>query len=210
MEILKKINQARQKIRSSDLKKLGYNKFSNYDYYTPEQVDKLVNDACKDLNLFNKYQLLRTEFGLIAQIEVIDLDSNEKELFIFATDIPQIKATNVAQQLGGAVTYSNRYLLMSIYGIVDNNLDFDANDQDKTKQPDQPKGNKQDDEKPWLNKWLDKGETKLNPQYDKIIEWAKKQNMEAKDLRQHYKISNKILSELEKDLIKPTNDLPFD
>lgn len=135
--LLKKINEARKLIKASDLKKAGRNEHSKYDYYTPEQVNKLVNDACNKQNLFNSYELIRTEFGLVAQVTVFDLDSDESKVFSMATEIPQITATNIAQQLGGAVTYSERYLLMSIYDIKDNNLDFDSQAPKKEKQSQQ-------------------------------------------------------------------------
>lgn len=126
MKVLQKIFKARRIIKSSNLTKVGRNEHSKYDYYTPEQVNKLVNDACEELQLLNIYQLKRTDLGLIGVVTVYDLESGEKEEFTQATEIPQITATNIAQQLGGAVTYSERYILMSIYDIKDNNLDFDT------------------------------------------------------------------------------------
>lgn len=123
--VLLKIDKARKLIKESELKKLGHNNHSNYDYYTPEQVSKLVNDSCSNVKIMNTYELLRTELGLIARVTVWDLESDESMVFNMATEIPSITATNIAQQLGGAVTYSERYLLMSIYDIKDNNLDFD-------------------------------------------------------------------------------------
>src|SRR6056297_3447124 len=126
MEILSKIQQARQKIKQSDLKKSGWNDYSKYAYYTPEQVEKLVHDACYELNLFNKFDLIRSEEGLMAILTVYDLETQETIDFKIATEIPEIKATNAAQQLGGAVTYSERYLKMIAYEIKDNNLDFDT------------------------------------------------------------------------------------
>lgn len=136
--LLKKINEARKIIKQSDLKKAGRNTHSKYDYYTPEQVNKLVNEACNKQNLFNSYELIRTEHGLLAQLTVFDLDSDEFKTFSMATEIPQITATNIAQQLGGAITYSERYLLMSIYDIKDNNLDFDSHEPKEPKQEKQP------------------------------------------------------------------------
>jgi hypothetical protein len=70
--------------------------------------------------------------------------------FSIATEIPEIKATNVAQQLGGAVTYSERYLLMIAYDIKDNNLDFDSQ---KPKEEKREKTEKkyEEDERPWLS-----------------------------------------------------------
>lgn len=126
MELLKKISMARKAIKESDLKKAGKNTHSKYDYYTPEQVNHLVNDACNKLLLLNTYELVRTELGLVAQVTVWDLGGEESKVFSMATEIPSITSTNIAQQLGGAVTYSERYLLMSIYDIKDNNLDFDT------------------------------------------------------------------------------------
>ena len=140
MKILSKINQARQIIKKSDLKKTGRNDYSKYDYYTPEQVNKLVNDACQQVQLFNKFDLLRTDLGLVAELTIFDLEGEESVKFNIATEIPEIKATNVAQQLGGAVTYSERYLLMIAYDIKDNNLDFDSQ---------KPKEDKA--EKPWMD-----------------------------------------------------------
>lgn len=53
--------------------------------------------------------------------------------------MPEIKATNAAQQMGGCMTYTRRYMLMSLFGIVENALDFDSQD-NRTKQPVKPKG----------------------------------------------------------------------
>ncbi|MCP4336279.1 MAG: hypothetical protein GY679_00295, partial [Mycoplasma sp.] len=75
MEVYKKINKAIEKIKNSDLKKGGYNSYSEYNYYTPEQVDKLVYDAVKELNLFIKFDLKRNEFGIEGELTVMDLDN---------------------------------------------------------------------------------------------------------------------------------------
>lgn len=200
MEILKKIQQARQNIKANDLKKAGWNDYSKYAYYTPEQVEKLVNDATIDLNLFNKYDLIRTDDGLMAILTIYDLDSDETVEFKIATEIPEIKATNVAQQLGGAVTYSERYLKMIAYEIKDNNLDFDTPKKNESKKEEKsedltPDGKK----KEWLNKW-DKGKTKELDKYWKIINHAKEKGMTIKDLRQYYKINKEVAKELETDL----------
>ena len=126
LKVLAKINEARIKIKDSDLKKLGRNNHSHYDYYTPEQVSVLTSSVCSELGLINLYNLKRTELGLVAELTVVHLESGEIEVFEAATDSPSIKATNISQQLGGAMTYSERYLLMFAYDIKDNNLDFDT------------------------------------------------------------------------------------
>jgi hypothetical protein len=127
--VLQKLQQARAKIKQLPTKKEGYNEYSKYKYFTPEQIATMVHDACQEFGLFTKFDLLRTDLGLMAFLEVYDTDEPDKPLtFKMATDIPAIKATNIAQQLGGCVTYSERYLNQIAFDIKDNNLDFDSKD----------------------------------------------------------------------------------
>jgi len=128
MEIYKKLQQAREIIKGLPLKKAGQNKFSNYDYFTPEQINGLVHEAEKQTGLIHLFSMERTGDGLHGHLKIMDTESEEAVMFIQATDIPEIKATNVAQQIGGAVTYTLRYMLMTAFDIADNSLDFDAKD----------------------------------------------------------------------------------
>ena len=134
MDIYNKLQKCRQEIKSIELTKEGKNKFSNYNYFTPSQVESIVSDVCFANNILTKFSLLRTELGLIGKLTLVDLEADAKNIdvhsidFEMATDIPLIKATNVTQQIGGAMTYTERYIKMSVFGIVDNNLDFDSQD----------------------------------------------------------------------------------
>jgi hypothetical protein len=140
MEILKKISNAKILIKNSKIEKLGLNKFSNYKYFTPEQVEKLVSDACENQGLLTKFDLKRNEFGVIGMLTIYDINSSEKLDFQMATAIPEIKATNIAQQLGGCVTYTERYLKSTAFGISENHLDFDSKDNtEKPKEVEKPK-----------------------------------------------------------------------
>jgi len=100
-----------------------------------------------------------------------------------------LKATNIAQQLGGAMTYSKRYLLMNAYDISDNNLDFDS------------KNNAQNNaqNKQWLNKW-NKDHTQDLNKYWEVVNRAKNKNYSISDLLNHYKISKEVQKELQTDL----------
>jgi len=135
MEIYKKIAKAKEEIKSSDLKKAGHNDYSNYDYFTPDQIELLVFGACSNNKLTTTFNLKRNEFGIYGVLAVIDIDSFEKVEYEMATDIPTITATNIAQQLGGCMTYTERYLKMSAFGISENALDPDSNPKPKTKNP---------------------------------------------------------------------------
>lgn len=125
-ELLKKLQSAKAQIKATKLKKAGFNDYSKYYYFLPEQIEQLVYDACNDNGLFTKFDLVRNEHGETGCLTIFDIESGETINYEMATAIPEIKATNVAQQLGGCVTYTERYLKMSAFGISENTLDFDT------------------------------------------------------------------------------------
>lgn len=131
LKVLQKIAEAKEIIRRTPIKKQGRNKFSNYDYYTPEQIVNIVQDACETAGIITMFRTQRTDLGIDAYMTIVDLTSGESVEYCQVTAIPDIKATNIAQQLGGMNTYSNRYLLMFIFDITDNNLDFDTTENTK-------------------------------------------------------------------------------
>jgi hypothetical protein len=137
MEALKKLHAARQLIKQTALKKAGWNSYSEYAYFTPQQISELTSNP--DFGLFNKFDLVRTDLGLIGRLTITDLESGKSIIFEMATEIPSIKATNIAQQLGGAMTYTERYLRTAAYEITDNNLDFDTTEQTKKTNKPTPK-----------------------------------------------------------------------
>lgn len=127
-ELVKKIAQAKKEIKETKLKKEGKNTYSNYEYFTPSQIEYLVQSVCNSNQLMTKFDLKRNELGVFGVLTIFDLETGESLSFEMATAIPEIKATNIAQQLGGCVTYTERYLKTSAFGITDNNLDFDNQD----------------------------------------------------------------------------------
>lgn len=194
MEIYQKIQNARKYIKTCDISKQGHNDYSNYDYYTPVQISQLAFQACEDQKLFTKFNLLRNELGITGELIIINLeDPKEQEVFSMASAIPEIKATNAAQQLGGAMTYTERYLLMAAFDIKDNNLDPDTSQNTKEREA------SKEENKPWLNKW-NKDKTKVLDLYSKVLSEAIRKNKTVKDLREFYKINKDVASEMEKDL----------
>jgi len=134
METYAKISEAIAMIKKKDLKKQGRNKFSGYDYYTPAQVSELTTWACHEVKLLPKFDLIRSKKGIVGRLSIYDLEAKYLTgpvVYEMAGAIPDIKATNVAQQLGGAMTYAKRYLLMNAFDITDNNLDFDTTENTK-------------------------------------------------------------------------------
>lgn len=124
--VYKKLFEAKKIIASQEIKKLGENGYSKYSYFTPEQVASLVQKACEQIQLLTLFHLKRNELGEYGVLEIVDTESWEKLVLEASTAIPEIKATNVAQQIGGCMTYTERYLKMTAFGIADNSLDFDT------------------------------------------------------------------------------------
>lgn len=150
--ILEKLALARTFVKSHPIKKDGKNTFSNYDYFTPEIVGKMVTDACIETNIICVFDLLKDELGYYGKVTTTDLESGEQLVTIMRTEKPVIKATNETQQMGGMNTYTKRYCLMSLFDIEDNTMDFDS-DSSAKKQSEKPADKKTntEDNKPWLN-----------------------------------------------------------
>ena len=145
-ELLNKLAAAKAEIKATKLKKEGENTYSKYSYFTPSQIEFLVATACHNNKLLTSFDLIRNELGVYGKLTVYDLESGEKLATEMASAIPEIKATNIAQQLGGCVTYTERYLKMSLFGITDNQLDFDTTE--NTKKQAEPKTAKTAPEEP--------------------------------------------------------------
>jgi len=129
--LLWKLWQAKLDIASTKISKEGTNDFSHYEYFTPEQVNKIVQKVCTEQKLFTKFDLKRNEWWVYWVLTIYDIESEESISFEWATAIPEIKATNVAQQIWGCMTYTERYLKMTAFGICDNSLDFDTTENTK-------------------------------------------------------------------------------
>ena len=125
---------ARDIIAKTKIKKGGRNTFSKYDYFTPDQVNKLVSNACQEVSIVTLFDLKRIELGYEGVLTLVNVEDGQSIEVSLATDMPEIKATNVTQKLGGMATYTERYLKMSAFEIVDNNLDFDEHDNTEPKQ----------------------------------------------------------------------------
>ena len=178
--IYKKIQNCRNAIKKQKLEKKGWNDYSKYKYYLPEQVDKLVHDACVTENLFCKFDLIRNVDGLHGELTIINLDKpDESDVWKAATEMPIIKATNVSQQMGGCMTFTERYLKQTAFDIVDNNQDFDS------KKPDGGDGKP---EKEWLN--FD------SKDYPLVLKAVKQKLRTIDDVRKTYKVSKQMEEKL--------------
>lgn len=129
MNIYEKLNRARELVRTTKHKKGGTNTYSNYDYFTPEQVEMIVSEVCAETKMIPLCNLRRDQYGIFQQLILVDLeDTKETLVFELATVQGEMKATNDTQQMGGTDTYSERYIKMKVFQIKDSNLDPDSKD----------------------------------------------------------------------------------
>lgn len=128
-----KLKEARELIRNYPIYKDGKNSFAKYSYFTPEKIADIVRYVSRELNFVCLYQFKADENGVFGLITFHDLDSDEMIAVETRASIPDIKATNKAQQYGGALTYNKRYAYTSLFDIAEGDADYDSGtEQQKT------------------------------------------------------------------------------
>jgi hypothetical protein len=127
MNVYQKLNAARQKFHSIELKKSGHNKFANYRYF------ELGDFIIPALEIFQEVGLTGViSFGKeTADLRVIN---NEKPEEVIVIESPMssaaLKGCHEVQNLGAVQTYLRRYLWVAALEIVEH----DALDQPVSEQ----------------------------------------------------------------------------
>ena len=62
-ELLVKLSKAKADIKALQLSKEGENTYSNYNYFTPSQVEGIVAKVCQDNGLLTTFDLRKNELG---------------------------------------------------------------------------------------------------------------------------------------------------
>jgi ERF superfamily len=195
--VLSKLATARLFIKSHPIKKDGRNAFSKYDYFTPEIISKLVNDACIEADIICVFSLKQDALGFYGEVSTTDLETGETLVTEMRTAKPLITATNETQQMGGMNTYTKRYAFMSLFDIEDNAIDFDSQDNTpKTKSAESFNNAPAENELPWLNE-----NTK---EFAGAIEKMRLGKSSIEALRKHFKISKKVEEKLSTEASKIT------
>jgi hypothetical protein len=124
--IINSLAKAKSKIATIKVSKDWENDYSHYQYFTPEQVNMLVQKVCDEFKLLTKFDLIRNEFWMYWTLTIYDLESWESLVFEWASELPDIKATVSSQRYGWLMTYLERYLKMTAFWICSNELDLDT------------------------------------------------------------------------------------
>ena len=117
MNIYEKLQTARVELQGMSLKKSGYNKFAEFDYFELGDFMPQVNRIFEKLKLFSKFDLLEEK----AILTIVDIEKEENTLIFESSKAnAEVRAANSIQQLGATHTYLKRYLYLNALEIVEN------------------------------------------------------------------------------------------
>lgn len=110
-----KLQQARIKLQSVDLKKSGHNKFAGYRYFELADFLPTVNQIFAELKLCHTLEFSQD----MATMRVIDTENGGCAKFTCPMAEANLKGCHPVQNLGASITYITRYLLVMAMAIVE-------------------------------------------------------------------------------------------
>ena len=124
MNMYQKLNLAREKFHSAEIKKSGHNKFANYYYF---ELADFVVPALKIFKEVGLTSVIRFETD-IATMEIVNNEKPEDRIYITSPmSEASLKGCHPVQNLGAVETYVRRYLWVTALEIVEHDgLDSSA------------------------------------------------------------------------------------
>lgn len=117
-----KIQNVKEKLLKENIKKSGKNKFAGYTYYELADFIPFIIKFCNEEGLFTAISFDNE----IAKLTIINTENTEEKVeYTSPMRNLELKGCNEIQGLGGVETYSRRYLYMSAFDIIENDM-FDA------------------------------------------------------------------------------------
>lgn len=122
MNIYEKMNVAKLSILKTNLKKSGENNFAGFKYYELADILPTIMQVCDDLKLFTSISFRED----VALLQIVNIEDPKEHLeYLSPMKELQLKGCNAIQALGGTETYQRRYLYMTAFDIIENDM-FDA------------------------------------------------------------------------------------
>ena len=115
MSVLSKLMQARMALHKTEIKKSGWNSFSNYKYM------ELGDFLLPTLRLFDEFKLcgLVSFTADIASLTITDLEDGSSVVITSPMGSASLKACHEVQNIGAVETYQRRYLWGTAMEIVE-------------------------------------------------------------------------------------------
>lgn len=115
LTIQEKLMHMRVDFIEKKIKRTGKNKYSDYDYYTLDDILPTCTKIAANYNVLFKY-----EIGKRATLELVNLeDLNDTIIFSMPVADAVVKGANGIQNLGATMTYSKRYLYMNAFEVAE-------------------------------------------------------------------------------------------
>ena len=117
MNVFEKLNEARIRFQSANVKKSGKNSFAGYSYYELSDILPAINKLASDLKFTCAVKFEKE----LATLEFVDIEKpEEKIIFTSPMSDASLKGCHAVQNLGAVETYLKRYLYQNCFEIVEN------------------------------------------------------------------------------------------
>lgn len=123
MNIYDKIQKARVELQDMKLKKSGRNQ--TFTYYELSDLLPAINELCLKHGLFTKFDILVKEGVEIATLTIMcekGTINHRKVKFTTPTAKVELPKGQAIQGLGAKITYMRRYMLITAFEIVENDM----------------------------------------------------------------------------------------
>jgi len=186
MNVYQKLNAARKKFHSQELKKSGHNKFAGYYYF------ELGDFIIPAINIFDELGLtsIITFKADVATMSIINNEKPDERIIIFSPmSEANLKGCHPVQNLGAVETYIRRYLWVAALEIVEH----DALDATTGSSAPEPKKTEPKKAEPKKEEPAEKQD--LGMFVEKMIEWGEASANKA-DLTSLWKNNQQTIDEL--------------
>lgn len=212
LNIFQKLQKSRVELQNSDLKKTGYNKFSNYKYFELSDFLPSINDICNNNGLSPIFQFAKDK----AILTIYDVDNLESKLdFETPIEIALLKGCSTIQNIGGTQSYARRYLYIMAFEVAESDT-IDGGEVDQDGELGKQKINKAS--VLTIRNLIEETGTDL----DKFLSWAGEKKVEditnaalgtcinmLNKKKKEFQLAKKEQEKLQKDLENKTEDFEF-
>jgi len=115
MSVYKKLQDARMKLQSIQLKKSGKNKFAGYEYFELGDFLPAIQDICQKVGLCGMVSFTATD----AYLTIHETEGDGFVTFTSPMSSAALKGCHDVQNLGAVQTYLRRYLWTNAFEIVE-------------------------------------------------------------------------------------------
>lgn len=116
LNIYQKLQKSRVELQKKELKKTGFNKYSNYGYFELGDFLPQINEICNTNGLSTIFKFQSDS----ATLTVIDTDNIESSIeFGTPLEIALLKGCSAIQNIGGTQSYARRYLYIMAFEIAE-------------------------------------------------------------------------------------------